>query len=487
MNNPYPQAGDTIEGKYLIEGYIGEGGMGAVARATHILRKAPVALKFMAPSAMYQAGGVERFLNEAVAASALKSEHIVQVFDVGTMANNAPYLVLELLEGRDAATLLEAEGQNGIDVPRACHIVLQVLRGLEVAHAAGIIHRDLKPSNCFLVRHEGDPEFVKLLDFGISKVQREGSASLTQTNAALGTPLYMSPEQARSARDVDFRCDLYSTGVILYELLCGHPPHVVDGGEFTAVLYKLFTSDAPPLAEQRAGLPPELCKIVHKALEREPSARFASAHELAEAIVPFCDARSAIEITRLRAASTTPAPSIVRVASSPGLDPHGADAIAATQVGSAMPAAITAAVGAQTASPPAHASHVGPAVRTDLSSTNDTSEPAPSARQGGASAGTKSRAGLVAIVAIGAVAVASAVGWAAMHSSATTPVTHEIVPTTSAPPTAAPSAVVTPSATVSVVVSASPPPSAAPSQTSHGHAGQNPPPHGGLKGIQPIQ
>ena len=255
MMSTYPEAGETIEGKYRIEGYIGEGGMGAVARATHLLRKAPVALKFMAPSAMYQPGGVERFLNEAVAASALKSEHIVQVLDVGTMPSKAPYLVLELLEGYDAATLLEREGRaRHRRTAGGAHRACRCCGRSRSRTAAGIIHRDLKPSNSFLVHHEGDPEFVKLLDFGISKVQREGGASLTQTNTALGTPLYMSPEQARSARDVDFRCDIYSTGVILYELLCGHAPHVVDGGEFTAVLYKLFTSDAP--AARRAARGP---------------------------------------------------------------------------------------------------------------------------------------------------------------------------------------------------------------------------------------
>ncbi|HSQ67918.1 MAG TPA: serine/threonine-protein kinase [Polyangiaceae bacterium] len=478
MMSTYPETGETLEGKYRIEAYIGEGGMGAVARATHLIRKAPVALKFMAPSAMYQAGGVDRFLNEAVAASALKSEHIVQVLDVGTLPTKAPYLVLELLEGYDAATLVEREGQNGIDVPRAAHIVLQVLRALEVAHAAGIIHRDLKPSNCFLVHHEGDPEFVKLLDFGISKMQREGSAALTQTNAALGTPLYMSPEQARSARDVDFRCDIYSTGVILYELLCGHAPHVVDGGEFTAVLYKLFTSDAPPLAEQRAGLPPELCALVHTALDRDPGKRFASARAFAEALVPFCDGRSAIEIARLRASGATPAPG-VRIASSPNLDFHSADAIAATQVGtSPLPGPITSAA---RSSVPAS---MDAALRTDLSSASDTRESAPPphahavSKRGG-------RGVVLAGVALAAALAASALVYQVVRGSPSTRATHD-QPAPSATPSAGP---LPPPPTV---VSAAPPPSASsapvvvtPPTATRGTA---PPPRpSGLKGIQPIQ
>ena len=472
MMSIYPEAGETIEGKYRIEGYIGEGGMGAVARATHLIRKAPVALKFMSPTAMYQTGGVERFLNEAVAASALKSEHIVQVFDVGTLPNKAPYLVLEMLEGRDVATLLEAEGQGGVDVPRAAHIVLQVLRALEVAHAAGIIHRDLKPSNCFLVSHEGDPEFVKLLDFGISKIQKEGGASLTQTNAALGTPLYMSPEQARSARDVDFRCDIYSAGVILYELLCGRAPHLVEGGEFTAVLYKLFTSDPPPLGDQRAGLPAELCKVVHTALEREPQKRFASARAFAEALVPFCDGRSAIEIARLRAASTAPS---VRVNPTGSVDFHSTDAIAATQIGtSPIPGPATSA--AQPA-----------AARTDLSSTSDTSptpqEPAPSPEAKRAGKGP-----MLAVFGISAAAVAAALVFALMHSGSPTPAVHD-QPAPSATASTAPSATfVAPQPSATVIASVAPSASASAAPTAH------PPPSvthgprpGGLQGIQPIQ
>jgi len=346
--------------------------MGAGARAMHLLRKAPVALKFMSPAVVYIPGSIDRFVNEAVAASALKSDHVVQVFDVGKLPSGAPYLVLELLDGHDAAQLLEQE-PNGIEVARAAHIVLQVLRALEVAHAAGIIHRDLKPSNCFLVRHEGDHEFVKLLDFGISKVTREGEAAITQTNTALGTPLYMSPEQARSSRDVDTRTDIYATGVILYELLCGQAPHMVEGGEFTAVLYRLFTMDAPPIAERRAGLPPGLAEIVHKALARDPSERFATAREFAEALVPYCDARSAIEITHLR----TRGPATVRaevtrvlVPSAPGFE--ATDVTGATQMGSSpiLPPVTTSSGDGRPST--------SQAVRTDLSSAQDSPSVAPS-------------------------------------------------------------------------------------------------------------
>ena len=440
----YPEAGEVVDGKYKIEGYIGEGGMGAVARAQHLVRKAPVALKFMSPAVTYVAGAVDRFVNEAVAASALKSDHVVQVFDVGKLPDDSPYLVLELLDGRDAAALLENEPQ-GIEVPRAAHIVLQVLRALEVAHAAGIIHRDLKPSNCFLVNQDGDAEFVKLLDFGISKITSETAAenapSLTQTNTALGTPLYMSPEQARSARKVDFRTDIYSTGVILYELLCGTPPHLSEGGEITEVLYKLFTTDAPSIAEKRANLPPALAVIVHKALARDPSARFASAHEFAEALVPFCDERSASEIAKLKAkaAATTPVPQ-VRVQSSPDFDAN--DATAATQLGNAP----------QPTGEISKRPETSEAVRTDLGSAQDAPPPAP--------AGKTSRIPVI-LGGAGALAILAAIGIVmSSNRPATTPRADDTVKTQIAPP---PSSLTTspqipPSTTpsVSAVVSAAP-------------------------------
>jgi serine/threonine-protein kinase len=438
----YPTAGEIIDGKYKIEGYIGEGGMGAVARAQHLVRKAPVALKFMAPAVTYVAGAVDRFVNEAVAASALKSDHVVQVFDVGKLPDGSPYLVLELLDGHDAAALLEKE-PGGIEVPRAAHIVLQVLRALEVAHAAGIIHRDLKPSNCFLVSQDGDAEFVKLLDFGISKITTEAAtedASLTKTNTALGTPLYMSPEQARSARKVDFRTDIYSAGVILYELLSGTPPHLSEGGEVTEVLYKLFTTDAPSIADKRANLPPALAVIVHKALARDPAARFASAHEFAEALVPFCDARSASEIAKLKAkaAATNPgsqSASQVRIQSSPNFDAQ--DATADTMLGAAS-------------APPTGQVHSRPetseaAIRTDLGSAQDAT-PAPPAKS--------SRAPVV-IGAVAALAILAVVG-VVMSNRTTSPRADDTPKTQTAPPpsslTTAPTII--PSATVSAAPSA---------------------------------
>jgi serine/threonine-protein kinase len=303
--SPYPQPGEVLDGKYRIEHLLGEGGMGAVAKATHVLRRAPVALKFMSPAVLSMHGAVERFVNEGVAASQIDSDHVVKVFDVGRLPSGAPYLVMEFLEGRDLSQLLEREGPV-LPVPRAVHFTVQALRALHTAHAAGIVHRDMKPSNCFVINKDGEPDFVKLVDFGISKVRAadDGSAApaphLTKTNSALGTPLYMSPEQARSPRDVDHRSDLYSVGAILYEMLAGRTPYTSDTGEFTEILFKIFTTDPDPLGVIRPDVPEALASIVHRALLRDREGRFASAVDMAEALSPFADERSREHLARMR-------------------------------------------------------------------------------------------------------------------------------------------------------------------------------------------
>ena len=299
-SSPYPSQGDVIDGKYQIDRMLGEGGMGAVAKAIHLLRRAPVALKFMSPNVMAIPQAVERFLNEGVAASQIDSDHVVHIFDVGKLPSGSPYLVMEYMEGKDIAEVLARDGKPWIDTQRAIYFVVQALRGLQVAHDAGIIHRDMKPSNCFVVNKEGEPDFVKLLDFGISKVGQGKSASLTQTNSALGTPLYMSPEQAKSPRDVDLRSDLYSVGVILYELLTGVTPFTSESGEFTEILFKLFTTDPPPIRTIRPDLPPELAAAVHRALVRDPNDRYSTAADFAMALEPWADARAVRVIQRLR-------------------------------------------------------------------------------------------------------------------------------------------------------------------------------------------
>ncbi len=303
QGSPYPQTGEVLDGKYRIERLLGEGGMGAVAKATHLLRRAPVALKFMSPAVLALQGAVERFVNEGVAASQIDSDHVVKVFDVGRMPNGAPYLVMEFLDGQDLQQILHVEGGRIHDPARAVHFALQILRALQTAHTSGIIHRDMKPSNCFVIQKDGEPDFVKLVDFGISKVrsdETQKASNLTRTNSALGTPLYMSPEQARSPRDVDHRTDLYSVGAILYELLTGRTPYTAESGEYTEILFKIFTTDPEPLRTLRPDVPEGLAGAIHRALSRDLNVRYGSAGEMAEALAPWADDRSAQILTRLR-------------------------------------------------------------------------------------------------------------------------------------------------------------------------------------------
>jgi serine/threonine protein kinase len=343
----YPAAGEVLDGKYQIERLLGEGGMGAVAKAQHLLRRAPVALKFMSPAILSMSGAVERFVNEGVAASQIDSDHVVRIFDVGTLPSGAPYLVMEYLEGRDLSDILAAEGNPGLSTPRAVHFILQSLVGLRVAHAAGIVHRDMKPSNVFVVTKDGEPDFVKLVDFGISKVKQQGIANITRTNSALGTPLYMSPEQARSPRDVDHRSDLYSVGVILYELLTGRTPFFSETGEFTEILFKIFTQDPPPIQTYRPDLPPALCDAVHRALTRDPKDRYSTTVEMSEALAPWADERSHVIVNRMRQRGSrvpsTPPPPTQKISKPPGQSvipppgmdgpPKSSDVFAQTQAG----------------------------------------------------------------------------------------------------------------------------------------------------------
>lgn len=300
-SSAYPQPGEVIDGKYQVDRILGQGGMGAVVRAYHLLLRAPVAIKFMNPMYVDLPGAVDRFLNEGVAAKAIVSDHVVKVDDVGKLPSGAPYLVMDCLDGRDLSQVLEQEGRPGLAADRVVWYTLQVLRALQAAHAAGIIHRDMKPSNCFVVTKDGDADFVKILDFGISKVQIPGSEALTQTHSALGTPLYMSPEQAKSPKEVDGRTDVYSVSVIMYELLSGRTPFVTEGGQLTELLFKLFTTDPDPLGSLAPHLPEALVAVVHKGLAREPDARFSSALAMAEALEPFADDRGRALIQRMRA------------------------------------------------------------------------------------------------------------------------------------------------------------------------------------------
>jgi eukaryotic-like serine/threonine-protein kinase len=284
---PFPP-GTILVGKYRVERLLGEGGMGWVVVATHLQLEQKVALKFMhTVHAADHPDAVGRFLREARAAARVQSEHVARVSDVGTLENGAPYLVMEYLEGQDLEHLLAARG--ALPVATAIDYVVQACEGLAEAHAAGIVHRDLKPANLFLARRSDGSLRVKLLDFGISKLAALPGArsdiGMTSTQALMGSPLYMSPEQLRSAKNVDRRTDLWSMGIILFEALTGRSPFESD--TLPGVCAMIMAEPAPSLRSLRPELPVALETVVLRCLEKEPTRRYADAAALAEALAPF--------------------------------------------------------------------------------------------------------------------------------------------------------------------------------------------------------
>ena len=273
--------GTTVAGKYRVDRLIGRGGMGAVFQATNVAIGKRVALKFLDHEAAKNREACQRFQREAEAAGMAESAHIVQIFDSGVTEAGLPFLVMELLTGEDLRACLRREGR--LSVPSALRIVNQVLRALVRAHEAGIVHRDLKPDNVFLCARDDDPSFVKLVDFGISKVARARTAdTLTRRGTVLGTAFYMSPEQAQSFADIDGRTDLFSLGAILFEMLTGRPPH--GGRTYEAVLIAICTQEAPDVRSLVPEVPGNVAAIVSRALAREREQRFQSASEFLAAI-----------------------------------------------------------------------------------------------------------------------------------------------------------------------------------------------------------
>jgi serine/threonine-protein kinase len=278
--------GDVVAGKYRIERVLGSGGMGVVVAARHIDLDQPVALKFILPHALAGKGNVERFMREARAAVRLKSEHVARVYDVGRDAEDRPFMVLELLEGMDLAKLTKTKG--ALPVADAVEYVLQACEALVEAHAAGIVHRDLKPQNLFVTRRLNGTPLLKVLDFGIAKAigpGAQGQMALTDSAAIIGSPLYMAPEQMRSARAAEVRSDIWALGVILYELLGGQLPF--DGETVTEVCIRVVNEDPVALVELRPALEPALVAIVMRCLAKEPEERFHNVSALAAALEPF--------------------------------------------------------------------------------------------------------------------------------------------------------------------------------------------------------
>ncbi|MFO0676693.1 MAG: serine/threonine-protein kinase, partial [Polyangiaceae bacterium] len=278
--------GDLIENKYRIVRLLGEGGMGAVYEGENTRIHHRVAIKVLHPNIATNTAVVERFEREAQAAGKIGSDHIVAVYDLGDLGDGGRYMVMEYLDGENLAARIHASGR--IAPAFLAPMLLQLLDGLGAAHSAGIVHRDLKPENIFLVRHKSGQDFVKIVDFGVSKfnsVQGAAEMSMTRTGSVLGTPYYMSPEQAKGAKATDLRSDLYSVGVVLFECATGQVPFQAD--TFNELMFKIALEEAPDPAAVVPGLDPGFAAIVRKAMARDPAQRFQTATDFQDAILDW--------------------------------------------------------------------------------------------------------------------------------------------------------------------------------------------------------
>lgn len=289
--------GQILAGKYRVERVLGSGGMGVVVAAWHLELEQRVAVKFLHPLALERADTAERFRREARSAAKIKSEHVARVIDIGIMEGNVPYMVMEYLDGHDVSDEMARVGM--LPMEDAVDFVLQAIEALAEAHAAGIVHRDLKPANLFIATRADGSRIVKVLDFGISKSLLGGSVaelSLTRTSVLIGSPLYMSPEQMRSARDVDTRTDIWSLGVILYEMITGRPPYT---GDSIPALCASLLSDVPVSMQAiRADVPMALEDVVMHCLAKDREQRFTTVGELARALAPFGSISSQLHVDR---------------------------------------------------------------------------------------------------------------------------------------------------------------------------------------------
>ena len=303
---PSVRPGQLIDGKYRVERVLGQGGMAVVVAARHIELDELVAIKVILPQRVSSADARERFAREARAAVKIKSEHVARVMDVGALDDGSPYMVMEYLDGEDFAAVLER--RKKIPVAEAIEYALQITDALTEAHSLGIIHRDVKPANLFLAQTRNRPATLKVLDFGISKVEHHDRRK-TETKEILGSPWYMAPEQLKSATSADPRSDIWSLGIILYEFVTGEVPF--DGDSMTEVIVKVLHDQLP-----HGKLPRQLEPVIRRCLAKSPQARYDNMDQVAAAL-------RALESTYR--SSSIPPPAVVR---KPGTVPRPAPAAA---------------------------------------------------------------------------------------------------------------------------------------------------------------
>lgn len=285
-----PLLGQVVADRYFVEKHLGEGGMGTVYRARHITLEKKVALKVLHGEFSRKQDLVDRFLQEAKAASSIRNEHVIDITDFGVTGDGYVFFAMEYLQGQDLHSELRNVVNSGQLFPwaRSQEVFLQVCEALAAAHAQGIIHRDLKPENIFLVEGTGRGDYIKLLDFGIAKVTsptgEEGERKLTKTGVLFGTPEYMAPEQARGEKP-DHRVDVYAMGCLLFQFLTGTVPFKAES--FMAILTQHMVEPVPEISVdllKRSGAPTGVLGIVEKALAKDREERFSTISELAEAV-----------------------------------------------------------------------------------------------------------------------------------------------------------------------------------------------------------
>lgn len=288
--------GTVLLGKYRVEELIGTGGMARVVRVAHLYLQQSVALKVLLPNMVENQDIVQRFLREAQATVKLRSEHIARVSDVGTLPDGAPFMEMEFLDGNDLNQILR---HHGPQLPAiVVDLMLQACEGLAEAHYAGIVHRDVKPSNFFITRRPDGSMLLKILDFGISKTPIDGNEA-TGSQQVIGTPTYMAPEQMKSGRAADPRSDIWSLGVVMYQLINGRPPF--SGESYAELVYKVGSEPPLPMHVQ---IDQGLHDVIFRCLEKDPSRRWANVAELSRQLAPYASdpaagAQSASRIARI--------------------------------------------------------------------------------------------------------------------------------------------------------------------------------------------